>query len=100
MNEISISRLTTVQRYFSLTKPGVLFGNVITGAAGFLLAAGHFRRFDMLLFIATIGGMTLVIASACALNNALDRDIDQLMERTRRRVVAHGDIAPERAVIF
>jgi protoheme IX farnesyltransferase len=88
------------KKYYSLTKPGVLYGNVITGVAGFLLAAGYFRRFDTLLFIATIAGMTLVIASACVLNNVLDQDIDRLMERTKTRAVAHGDIHARNATVF
>jgi protoheme IX farnesyltransferase len=77
----------------------VLYGNVITGVAGFLLGAGYFQTFDVWLFLATIVGMTLVIASACALNNVFDRDIDAIMERTRTRAVAHGDI-PVRAATF
>lgn len=86
--------------YYSLTKPGVLFGNVITGAAGFLLAAGRQNSYDWALFAALIVGMTLVIAAACVLNNYLDQDIDKLMERTKKRAMAHGDIAGWRAVIF
>ncbi len=86
--------------YISLTKPGVLFGNVITGAAGFLLASGHFHTFNVGLMAATIIGMTLIIGSACALNNVLDRDIDQIMERTRRRAVASGGLPPSRALVF
>lgn len=89
-----------VKKYYSLTKPGVLYGNVITGVAGFLLAAGYFRTFPVGLFLATIGGMTLVIASACVLNNVLDQDIDQLMERTKGRAVAHGDIPGKNATVF
>ena len=89
-----------VRQYYSLTKPGVLYGNVITGVAGFLLGAGYFRTFPVVLFLATIGGMTLVIASACTLNNVLDQDIDRLMERTKTRVVAHGDISSVQAAIF
>lgn len=89
-----------VQQYISLTKPGVLFGNVLTGAAGFLLAAAHFHRYDVLLFITTIAGMTLIIAAACALNNVLDRDIDRIMERTKKRVVASGAVAPAPAAVF
>lgn len=89
-----------VRQYYSLTKPGVLYGNVITGVAGFLLAAGYFAVFDVGLFAATIGGMTLVIAAACVLNNVLDQDIDQLMERTKERAVAHGDIPGRSATLF
>lgn len=88
------------RRYYSLTKPGVLYGNVITGVAGFLFASGYFRAFNLGLFLATIGGMTLVIASACVLNNVLDQDIDRIMERTRNRAVAHGDIPSRSATIF
>jgi protoheme IX farnesyltransferase len=90
----------TIRRYYSLTKPGVLYGTVITGAAGFLLASGHFKRFDGWLFLAAMAGMTLVIASACVLNNYLDRDIDSIMERTRKRAVASGAVEGRRAVVF
>jgi protoheme IX farnesyltransferase len=89
-----------IKQYYSLVKPGVLYGNVITGAAGFLLAAGHFKRFDAGLFVATILGMTLVIASACALNNYFDRDIDAVMERTKKRAVASGALQGRNAVLF
>lgn len=89
-----------IKRYYSLTKPGVLYGNVITGVAGFLLAAGNFRTFDVELFVATILGMTFVIASACAINNVLDRDIDAKMARTKQRAVASGVINPLPASIF
>jgi len=94
------SRAATIKKYYSLTKPGVLYGNVITGVAGFLLAVGYFRTFPVGLFIATILGMTLVIASACVLNNVLDQDIDAIMERTKKRAVAHGDIASRPASVF
>lgn len=95
------SNLTQLlKKYYSLTKPGVLYGNVITGVAGFLLAAGYFKIFDLGLFAATIIGMTLVIASACALNNVLDQDIDRIMERTKTRAVASGEVASVPATIF
>ncbi|WGD38193.1 heme o synthase [Lysinibacter sp. HNR] len=85
-------------RYYSLTKPGVLYGNVLTAAAGFLLAsAGHFNP---LLFLALSIGTTLVIASACVLNNILDRDIDSVMERTKKRVTVSGAISARNAALF
>src|SRR5882757_7514005 len=90
----------TIKKYYSLTKPGVLYGNVITAVAGFLLAAGYFKHFGVWLFVATIVGMTLVIASACVLNNFLDQDIDRIMERTKRRAVAAREIPGRNAVVF
>lgn len=80
----------TLKAYYQLTKPGVLYGNVLTGAAGFLLAAAG--AVDWLLFVAAIGGMTLVIAAACVINNYLDRDIDSVMERTKNRPSVVGAI--------
>jgi len=78
--------------YYQLTKPGVLYGNVLTGAAGFLLAAGVAKHYDWLLFLAAIGGMTLVIAAACVINNYLDRDIDSVMQRTKKRPSVTGAV--------
>ena len=90
----------TIKTYYSLTKPGVLYGNVITGIAGFLLAAGHFKHFDVGVFAATIIGMTFVIASACVLNNFLDQDIDRIMERTKTRAIVAGVVPGRNAVIL
>ncbi|GAA3599403.1 heme o synthase [Klugiella xanthotipulae] len=85
-------------RYYSLTKPGVLYGNVLTAAAGFLLAARG--QVSLWLFVALIVGTTLVIASACVLNNVLDRDIDTIMERTQKRATVTGGIGARNATIF
>lgn len=81
-----------VTAYYQLTKPGVLYGNVLTGAAGFLLASAG--DIDWLLFVAAIAGMTLVIAAACVINNYLDRDIDSIMERTKSRPSVSGAVKP------
>ena len=69
-----------------------MYGNVLTGAAGFLLAAGSSGSFDLGLFAATIIGMTLVVSSACVLNNFLDRDIDSKMKRTQSRPSVTGAV--------
>lgn len=84
--------------YYQLTKPGVLYGNVLTGAAGFFLAAAG--QIDWMLFLVAIGGMTLVIASACVINNYLDRDIDQIMERTKKRPSVTGVVGATNVLTF
>jgi len=87
-----------IRAYYRLTKPGVLYGNVITALAGFLLAShGHV---DWLLFLALTAGMTLVIASACVINNYLDQDIDSKMERTKVRPLIRGDVSGKGAVVY
>jgi len=88
----------TIKDYYRLTKPGVLYGNVLTAAAGFLLAARG--QVDLWLFVATIVGMTLVIAAACVLNNYLDQDIDSIMARTKSRPSVSGTIRGSSMVIY
>ncbi len=90
--------MTTLRTYYLLTKPGIIFGNLITTTCGFLLAArGHF---DPFLFLSTFAGLGLVIASACIFNNYIDRHIDQKMARTRNRPFARGLVSPIPGLIF
>lgn len=84
--------------YYSLTKPGVLYGNVLTALAGFLLASRG--NVDVWLFLALAIGMTLVIASACVLNNFLDQDIDAKMARTKKRALVQDQLPGRNAVVF
>lgn len=88
----------SIKRYYSLTKPGVLYGNALTVAAGYFLAAQG--NIDAALFFAVFIGSSLIIASACVVNNYLDQDIDTIMERTKERVLVSGKIKGYRAVIF
>ena len=84
--------------YYQLTKPGVLFGNALSAAAGFLFASqGHP---DVLKFAWLCLGTTLMIASACVLNNYLDQDIDAKMTRTKKRAAWIKAIGGRNAVIF
>lgn len=89
-----------IKTYYSLTKPGVLYGNAITAAAGFLLASGNKGVFDFWLFVALCLGSTLIIASACVLNNYLDQDIDSKMARTKKRALVQGEVKGKNAVVF
>ena len=89
---------TSISRYYALTKPGIIYGNLVTVTAGFLLASKGY--IDLALFVATLLGISLIIASGCVFNNYIDRDIDRLMERTKNRVLVHGLISHARALFF
>jgi protoheme IX farnesyltransferase len=87
-----------VKEYLSLTKPGIVFGNIVTAAAGFFMASrGHF---DLLLFAAMLIGLSLVIGAACVCNNYLDREMDRKMYRTRNRPLAKGTVPATHALVF
>jgi heme o synthase len=47
-----------------------------------------------------LGGLSLVIASACVFNNYLDRDIDAKMARTKKRALVSGSISGQNALIY
>ncbi len=84
--------------YYLLTKPGIIFGNLITVAAGFLLAARW--PIDLWLFVACLIGLALVIASACVFNNYIDRHVDKKMTRTQNRPLVRGLISGRNALLF
>ena len=86
-------------RFISITKPGIIVGNVITVTGGFFLGL-QARPFNFVLFIATLLGMSCVMAAGCVFNNCIDRDIDALMERTKNRVMVSGLISLPVAMIY
>lgn len=84
--------------YLMLTKPGIIIGNGVTTIGGFALASHGYFNLPLLLF--TLGGLSLVIASACVLNNYVDREADKKMKRTRNRPLARGIVQPRHALIY
>lgn len=87
-----------ISDYYLLAKPGILFGNLMTAAAGFFLAAQH--PMDAGSFFAMLSALACVMGSSCVLNNIIDRNIDALMERTKKRALACGAISRGRAFFF
>lgn len=87
-----------VKKYYDLTKPGIIRGNLITAAAGFLFASEG--NVDIGLLAATLTGIGLLIASACVFNNYTDRHIDAKMSRTKKRSLVTGEVTGKQAIIF
>ena len=84
--------------YYLLTKPGIIMGNLVTVAAGFLLASKGEIQFW--LFLQTLLGLALIMASGCVCNNYIDRQIDKKMERTKNRALVQGLISGRSALLF
>lgn len=78
--------------YLQLIKPGITISNTLSAIAGFSLASSLFG-YDVKAMVGVIVGVAFVIASACVINNMLDRGIDKKMKRTKGREIAAGHIS-------
>jgi heme o synthase len=94
----SASARSKVASYFALTKPRIIELLLITTVPSMVLAAGRWPGLGPV--IATLIGGSLSAGGANALNNYVDRDIDQIMKRTRSRPLARDEVPPSHALLF
>src|SRR5438309_665678 len=92
------SMSATWRDYFELCKPRVVALMLLTAIVGMLLAAPGWVPWQVLLF-GTLG-IALGASSGAILNHIVDRHIDAKMQRTQRRPIAEGRVAPLQAIIF
>jgi protoheme IX farnesyltransferase len=88
----------TIASYIRLTKPRIILLLLITTVPAMILAQRGLP--SLWLVVATLVGGTLAAGSANAINMYLDRDIDELMARTRSRPIPRHAIEPEQALGF
>ena len=86
-----------VADYLALLKPRVMSLVVFTGFAGLIAAPGGLHP-----FLAVVAVLCIAIGAgaAGAINMWYERDIDALMERTRRRPIPAGRMAPDAALAY
>ncbi|MBI9114891.1 protoheme IX farnesyltransferase [Sanguibacter sp. YZGR15] len=84
--------------YLALTKPRVVELLLVTTVPTMMLAAGGFP--GLWLVLATLVGGAAAAGSANAFNCYIDRDIDEVMNRTKRRPLVTGEISPRAALVF
>ena len=84
--------------YLRLTKPRIVVLLVVTTIPAMILAEQGVP--SPWLILATVLGGSVVAGGANAMNMYFDRDIDQMMLRTRDRPVPSGQVEPEKAALF
>ena len=88
----------TVAAYLQLVKPDIIVLLLVTAVPAMVLAAGGMPPASLVL--ATLFGGTLGAAGANAINSYLDRDIDEVMARTRGRPLPARRLEPGAALRF
>jgi len=94
----------TIRAYVALTKPRIIELLLVTTVPAMVLATRDAPGMPILdwarLTFWTLVCGTLAAGSANAINQYLERDIDERMARTRRRPLPANSVTPERAVAF
>lgn len=88
----------TAKDYFVLTKPSIMLLLLITTVPAMVLADDGWPGWGLVL--ATLSGGMLAAGGAGAVNMYIDRDIDGLMTRTRKRPIPSGRVPAKHAAIF
>ena len=89
---------TRLGAYVALTKPRIIELLLITTLPTMIVAQRGMP--PVWLMAATLLGGALAAGGANAINMFVDRDIDKLMHRTRKRPLVTGAVTPRNALVF
>jgi protoheme IX farnesyltransferase len=92
------SPMAVARTYLALTKPRIIELLLVTTVPPMILAAHGMP--SLWLIVATLIGGSLAAGSANTINCYVDRDIDAIMHRTRRRPLARAQVTPVEALRF
>ncbi len=95
---MSRSPLDVVSAYVALTKPRIVELLLLTTVPVMFLAEQGVP--SLWLVLATVVGGTMAAGSANALNCVVDADIDEQMQRTRRRPLPRHQVSSRAAMVF
>jgi protoheme IX farnesyltransferase len=94
----TFSTRDVLRGYVALTKPRIIELLLVTTVPTMIVADNGFPK--VWLIVATLIGGTLAAGGANAFNMVIDRDIDAIMERTKRRPLVTGVMSPVAATLF
>jgi len=98
---VHIAHATTARRaadFFELTKPRIVFMVLITALVGYYAGSAGLPNYIRLLQM--LFGTALAAAGTLTLHQFLERDIDGIMDRTKRRPLPDARVQPQDALWF
>jgi len=90
--------IDALRAYVALTKPRIIELLLVTTVPTMVLAQRGIPSIGLML--AVIAGGSLAAGGANAINQYVDRDIDDVMRRTRRRPLPRHAVPPRSALLF
>ena len=88
---------SSVSDYIAVLKPRVMALAIFTSLCGLIISPDEIHPF---LFVLSIFCISLGAGASGAINMWFDRDIDKLMDRTKKRPIPNGKISPADALGF
>ena len=89
---------STLRLYSELSKPRIVFLLVFTAFGSMIVGSG--LNVSLVTLGLVILAVTLGSAGSSALTGYIDRDIDEIMHRTRNRPIPSGKLSPKKALNY
>ncbi|MDQ6962336.1 MAG: heme o synthase [Mariprofundaceae bacterium] len=97
-SELAQEKKSILSAYISISKPGIVGLTLVVALAGMFFGnLGVMPHWQQIAW--TFLTLGLITAGSCMLNNLYDRDIDKIMTRTSKRVMATNSL-PEKHVLI
>ena len=94
----SVSSISRVRDFVELCKPRIAVVGLYTVAVGFFV--GSRGNWNAALLLHSLFGIGLVAVACSVLNQYIERDTDQLMDRTAGRPLPMGRVSSSEALLF
>jgi len=91
--------MSNIKSYIALSKPRLVYLLFFTGLAA-MIVAGSIYGYDWLKTAMLSIAIILGVMGSNAMTNYVDRRIDGIMERTKKRPIPRGSIKPVHALIY
>jgi protoheme IX farnesyltransferase len=91
--------MNKIKNYIILSKPRLVYLLFFTGLAAMIIA-GSIYGYDWLKTAMLSAAIILGVMGSNAMTNYIDRRIDGIMERTKKRPIPQGSIKPVQALIY
>lgn len=97
-NQVTVKSI--VSDFVAITKARLALSVVFSSLAGYLLGVSDESPFRWATFLLLLVGGYCMVGASNVFNQIIEKDLDALMDRTRKRPVPSGKMSPRTAFVF